>query len=96
MIGVILFIFVNKKSKNIPCIIILNLEDSQGEKGAMYLINENTKKYLVKVKTVSKTGTELTVDVRLKSDSTEILNYLLKIKGVSNAVLVSYNGEYYG
>ena len=96
VIGIILFIFVNKKSKDIPYIIVLNLEDSQGEKEAMYLIQENTKKHLVKAKTVSKTGTELTVEVRLKSDSTEILNYLLKIKGVSNAVLVSYNGEYYG
>ena len=96
VIGVILYFFVNKKSKDTPYIIVLNLENGNTEKEAMYLIGENTKKHLVKAKTVSKDGIELTVEVRLKSDSTELLNYLLKIKGVSNAVLVSYNGEYYG
>ncbi len=54
------------------------------------------KKNIIKSKTVSKNGIELTTEVRLLDGSTKILNELLNINGVNNAVLVSYNGEYMG
>lgn len=96
IIGLILFFFVNKKSKDIPYVIILNLSDNETEEKAFDLIESSTKKHIVKSKSVSKGGIEVTVEVRLKNNSTAILNELLSIDGVDNAVLVSYNGEYYG
>jgi len=50
---------------------------------------------LVKSKAVSRNGIELTVEVRLAEASTAFVNELLSVAGVSNAVLVSYNGDYY-
>lgn len=96
IIGTILFLFVNKKSRDIPYIIILNLSDEKTEEKVFNLIENSTKKNIVKSKSVSKGGIEVTVEVRLKDNSTAILNKLLNIAGVDNAVLVSYNGEYYG
>lgn len=93
-IGIVLLVFVNKKSTDTPYIIILNLEDDKVEDDCMTKIKSMTKKNLVKAKTVSKDGIELTVEVRLLDMSTKILNELLTINGVNNACLVSYNGEY--
>lgn len=93
-IGIVLLVFVNKKSSDTPYIIILNLEDDNAEDVCMVKIKSMTKKNLVKAKTVSRNGIELTVEVRLLDMSTKILNELLTIEGVNNACLVSYNGEY--
>lgn len=93
-IGIVLLIFVNKKSSDTPYIIILNLEDDQAENESMEKIKSMTKKNIIKAKTVSKNGIELTVEVRLMDMSAKLLNELLTISGVNNACLVSYNGEY--
>lgn len=93
-IGIILLVFVNQKSTNTPYIIVLNLDDDEAEKDAMNMIQSKTKKNLIKAKTVSKTGIELTVEVRLLDMTTKLVNELLTVDGVNNAVLVSYNGEY--
>lgn len=93
-IGIVLLVFVNKKGSNTPYIIILNLENDKAENDCMVKIKSMTKKNLIKAKTVSKNGIELTVEVRLLDMSAKLLNELLTINGVNNACLVSYNGEY--
>lgn len=93
-IGIILLVFVNKKSKETPYIIILNLEDDKAENDSIAKIKSMTKKSLIKAKTVSKNGIELTIEVRLLDMSAKLLNELLTIDGVENACLVSYNGDY--
>ncbi|MEA4971234.1 MAG: DUF4956 domain-containing protein [Candidatus Pelethousia sp.] len=93
-IGLILLIFVNKKSADTPYIIVLDLADDQAETEAVAMIRAKTKKALVKAKTVAKSGIELTVEVRLIDMSAKILNELLSVEGVNNATLVSYNGDY--
>ncbi len=93
-VGIILLVFVNRKSSDTPYIVVLNLETDQAESDCMAMIKTSTKKSLIKAKTVSKSGIELTVEVRLKDMSARILNDLLAINGVNNACLVSYNGEY--
>jgi uncharacterized membrane protein YhiD involved in acid resistance len=93
-IGLMLFIFVNRKSTDTPYIVVLNLADDKAEQDCMNLIKEKTKKNIIKSKTVSKNGIELTVEVRLLDMSAKLLNELLKINGVNNACLVSFNGEY--
>ncbi len=93
-IGIILLVFVNRKNTDTPYIIVLNLEDDQAENNAMVMIRSQTKKTLIKSKTVSKGGIELTVEVRLRDMSAKLLNELLAVSGVNNATLVSYNGDY--
>ena len=93
-IGIILLVFVNRKSSDTPYIMVLNLDNDQAESDCMALIKAKTKKNLIKAKTVSRNGIELTVEVRLLDMSAKLLNELLEINGVNNACLVSYNGEY--
>lgn len=93
-IGLVLMIFVNKKTSDTPYIIVLNVESDQAETDALSCIKTKTKRSLIKAKTVSKSGIELTVEVRLLDMSESLVNELLRISGVNNATLVSYNGEY--
>ncbi len=95
IIGAILFVFVNRKTTNTPYMVVLNLAGEGAEGSALALIEQTTLKHSVKSKTVSKQGIELTVEVRLKDASVDFVNQLLSIPGVSHAVLVSYNGDYY-
>ncbi len=95
LIGGILFFFANKKTVDIPYIVVLNLDDEAAEKDSLAIVQNHTKKHVVKSKTVSKNGIELTVEVRLRDSSVDFVNKLMEVGGVTNAVLVSYNGDYY-
>lgn len=96
IIGVILLTFVNKKSHCNPYIIVVQCENYESETYVMDYLKNQTLKCTVKSKTAQKGLVELTLDVRLKSENTDFINALANIKGVSSAVLVSYNGEYMG
>lgn len=93
-IGIILVIFVNVKTSDTPYIAIISCTDETAEKAAAELLKANTKKQLVKSKTVTKAGIELMVEVKLNGESTEVCNKLSAVEGVTQAALVSYNGEY--
>ena len=94
-IGIIMLVFVNKKSSDNPYILIVNCTDDNSENLAMNHINKSVKKHVIKSKTVSASnGIELTVEIRLKEMSTKFVNEINKLEGVNNVVLVSYNGDY--
>lgn len=95
VIGLILFIFVNRKKNDTPYVVVISCEDDSVETNAVAVLKAQTKKYVVKAKTVSKTGVELTVEVRLLESSSRFVNDLMSVKGVKNATMVSYNGDYY-
>lgn len=94
IIGIILILFANRKVHENPYILILNCVDEKSEKEALVLTGEAVKKFMVKSKTVNGGGIELTAEIRLKDAATSFVNRLHDIDGVSNATLVSYNGEY--
>ena len=95
IIGLILFIFVSRKTNDQPYVVVIGCDGEQAEAQSLDLIKNYTKKNVVKAKSVSREGVELTVEVRLKESSSQFVNALLAIEGVHNATLVSYNGEYY-
>lgn len=94
MIGVILLIFVNKKTTDMPYIIVVNCNNREAESKVKSFIDENVKKSIIKNKTVSKDGIELNIEVRLKNDNTDFINNVVDLEDVNHAVLVSYNGEF--
>ncbi len=96
LIGVILLIFVNKKSHRIPYIVVVNCEGHDAERKCCDLIKSKTDKYIVKSKSAQKGNLELNIEIRLKEDNTDFINMLSDLEGVNSAVLVSYNGEYMG
>lgn len=93
-IGIILVIFVNAKTIDTPYIAVISCNNDASEKSAMELLKTHTKKQLVKSKTVTSSGIELMVEVKLTGESTEVCNALSALDGVSKVALVSYNGEY--
>ena len=96
IIGIILLVFVNKKSHFNPYIVVISCSDAAAEKTALDFLKESVKKYVVKSKTVTRELIEINLDIRMKNDDTEFINRLSEIQGVKSAVLVSYNGEYLG
>ena len=96
IIGVILLIFVNRKSHLNPYIVVIQCDGSESERKALAYLAENTQKCVVKSKTAQKGMVEDNCEVRLKGESTDFVNALADMEGVSSAVLVSYNGDYMG
>lgn len=94
-IGIILLVFINKKSSDNPYILIVNCNDETSENLAMNHINKSVKKHVIKSKTVSASnGIEITIEIKLKEMSTKFVNEINNLEGVNNVVLVSYNGDY--
>lgn len=93
-IGVILLVFVNRKSHCSPYIVVLSCADSEAEKAARAFLEKSVEKCIVKSKTAQKGLIELNIEIRLRNDNTDFINALSDISGVNSAVLVSYNGEY--
>ena len=96
LIGLILILFVNRKTHLNPYIVILSCADSAAEERAVEHLRKSVQKCVTKSKTVRAGSVELTMDVRLKSGDTDFINALTSLDGVESAVLVSYNGEYMG
>lgn len=94
LIGVTMLVFVNKKSTDNPYILVISCVNDTAEKAALTSVEDSVKKHVVKSKTVSKNGIELTVEIRLKDMTTEFVNKISDLNGVENVVLVSYNGDY--
>jgi len=94
ILGVILLVFTNHTTSEAPYILVLQCENEEAERSATAVIEKAVKRHVVKSKTVTKGGIELTTEVRLSDDSTRFINELSSLPGVHNATLVSYNGEY--
>lgn len=96
LIGLILLIFVNKKTKDNPYILVVNCENQETEIHLTRVLSQMVASSAVKSKTVSGDGVEINFEIRLKSEDTGFVNQLMTQSGVNNAVLVSYNGDYMG
>ena len=94
IIGLILVLFVNRKTYVKPYIIVVSLDDESTEKEVMDFIKANTDRLVLKSKTARKGNIELTYEVRLNSEDTTFVTELSGKRHVDSAVLVSYNGEY--
>ena len=95
-IGVMLLVFVNKKSHCDPYIVVLQCDGHESETQARAFLDAQTKRCVVKSKTAQKGSVELNLEIRLKDGSTDFVNALAELPGVHSAVLVSYNGDYMG
>ena len=96
VIGIILLIFVNRKSSTHPYIIVLNCQNNDAEVNAMNYLDQCVAKKVVKSKSAAHGSSEINVEVRLKDDNTDFISKLSEMSGVNSAVMVSYNGDYMG
>lgn len=96
LIGVVLLIFVNRKTHANPYIAVISCTGHDSELQAKEYLEKHTRRLVVKSKTVQKGAVELNLEIRLKDDNTDFINTLAELEGVNSAVLVSYNGDYMG
>lgn len=92
----ILLVFVNKKSHVNPYIVVLTCADHESEVKAKEFLDMQVQRCVVKSKTAQKGAIELNLEVRMADNNTDFINSLSVMRGVSSAVLVSYNGDYMG
>jgi uncharacterized membrane protein YhiD involved in acid resistance len=96
LIGLILLLFVNKKSFDNTYILVASVDNEENEKALNTRLKDLVKKTVVKSKTVQAGRIELHFEIRLKNEETEFVNELSSMTGVKNITLVSYNGDYQG
>lgn len=95
VMGLILVFFANKTVLDTPYILMINCSDENSEEVVNKKIKSTFSKYQVKSKSViPDRGIELVFEVRIKNGETKFVNELSQIQGVTNSVLVSYNGDY--
>ena len=96
VIGFMLLVFVNRKSRCDPYIAVLQCDGRESETRAADFLRQNTRRCVVKSKTVQKDAVELHFEIRLRDEGTGFVNALADLPGVRSTVLVSYNGDYMG
>ncbi len=96
IIGVILLVFVNRKSHSNPYIVVVRCDGHDSETEAKNYLDSRVERCSVKSKTAQKGFIELNMEIRLKDDNTDFINELADMAGIQSAVLVSYNGDYMG
>lgn len=75
-------------------LLILNYDASADEDKLLESVKDEAKKCKIKSKSFHKEQGELTLELRLKNENASFINSITKERGVSNAMLVSYNGDY--
>ena len=96
VIGLVLLVFVNKRSYTNPYILVVQCDGQDAEQQAEAYLEQQVQRCVVKSKTVQKGAIELNLEIRMKGDDTGFVNTLSEFPGVHSAVLVSYNGDYTG
>lgn len=94
LIGIVLIGFISQSDHDSPYILILDLIDESTEIESLGFLKKKLSKMKVKSKTITNGEIELIYEIRLKTQDTAFVNELASLKGVKNATLVSYNGEY--
>lgn len=94
IIGVILLLFANRRIHSDPYILVASCADEAAETAVLELLTKAAARCIVKSKTVTAAGIELTAELRTRDASTGFVNQIAALPGVENATLVSYNGEY--
>ena len=96
LIGIVLLLFVNRKSHVRPYIMVIRAENHEGEVRAMENVKKHVKRMCLKGKSVSKGEVELNLEIRLMNENTDFVNEVNELEGVKSCMLVTYNGEYMG
>ncbi len=94
MIGIVLLIFANYKSFDKPYILVIHADDISIEKEIELYLKNNTKKAILKSKSISKDILELNYEISLQSEDYSFVEDIAKMENISEAILVAYNGDY--
>ncbi len=82
IIGAVIYIMASRKTHENPYMLVLNLANEDAEKAAAEEIKAAAAKYVIKAKTVTPKGIELSYEVKLKDASTAFVSKIGGISGV--------------
>jgi hypothetical protein len=94
IIGVILFIVSMAKGRGAYPYLLIIRHDFNCAGEVTYALHKLPRNSRLKSKTVTQNGVEITMEVRLPGENTTLVNDFLRINGVYDATLVSFQGDY--
>ena len=94
MIAIFMLILTRSgKGSSNTFLLVIQLSDGAKEEGILNEIRQQTEKLAIKSKTVSMSGSEITLEAKLKGDQTEFMNKLHADNSVTRATLVAYDQD---
>jgi uncharacterized membrane protein YhiD involved in acid resistance len=94
IIGLVMFLFIKRTSLETPYLLVVNCDGDVSELAVHKQLSTTVKRFNVKQKTITTGNIEMTLELRLDDKVGGFVNELSGIKGVKNAVLISYSGDY--
>lgn len=95
IIGLTIIVFQNKIVVDNPYLVVVRFDFEETNLEIEQLLKSTAKRYLLKSKSaMSDAEMEVTYEVRLKGNDVALVSQLLKLQGVSSAVMLSYDGNF--
>ncbi len=94
VIGAFVYIMYLIRGHGNYAYLLIVRHDFESTNEVSYALRKLPKGSRLKSKTVSAAGIEVTMEVRLPGDNTNIVTELMRIEGVLDATLISYQGDY--
>lgn len=93
-VAVFLYVMYLKSGAKSYAYLLIVRHDFDCANEVNYAVNKLPRPARLKSKAVTPSGVELTIELRLSGENTSIVNEFMRIDGVFDATLVSYQGEF--
>ncbi|WP_054860555.1 DUF4956 domain-containing protein [Gracilibacillus sp. JCM 18860] len=94
LIGLVLLIFANKIKVENPYLLIIKYDQNAVNEELEQIVKTYTKRFSLKSKSMIEDYEEITYEIRVKDNDSNITSELARIKGVQTAVMLSYDGNF--
>ena len=95
IIGLVIILFQNKIVVENPYLLVVKYDDESANNEIEYILKNSTKKYMLKSKTIVQDyEIEVTYEVRMKENDSQLVSSISKVAGVSSSVMLSYDGNF--
>lgn len=95
LIGLVLVLFVNKITIQNPYLLIVKYGGEGVESQLESLLSKVTNKHMMKSKSIMNGNqVEITYEVRMKKDQSQVVNNVTNLSGVESAIMLSYDGNF--
>ena len=95
VIGLVIILFQNKIVVENPYLLVVKFDDESANAEIEHILTNSTKKYMLKSKTIVQDyEIEVTYEVRMKENDSQLVSNISKVAGVSSSVMLSYDGNF--
>ena len=78
-----------------PYLLVVKFDDESANAEIERILTNSAKKYLLKSKTIIQDyEIEVTYEVRMKENDSQLVSSIAKVAGVSSSVMLSYDGNF--